>query len=760
MEETKPRPGVPGDRAQIAAEKLRALRERANLALDEHRQRLSQIESELSLRVRQLAEEFETASTSLERRALVDRDDEVAALRQQLDEGRTKHERFVEQLAMARRQLDAIQAQPCPACQEAALQLADCQTEIRQLREQLAAAEHQHEEDRARHEKFTDQVAAARKAIAELQARTNEQTLGLQAELDAAVAARREAEERASQRAQELQALSAQCDEQSGQCAGLRDEIEQIQAACAGEAQLRQSAEVAAADLRQQIEAGKSELAAMQETWRAERDALESQIAEANKSCQELSNDQQRWQNERIELESALAEAVAARDAAGEDAGVKASELADAQQLLEAWEQRQIQWESERSELDAALAEARDAAADRAALAEELTAAKSHQRDLDSRLASLETEHAALADSLAASTHERQQLQQELDAGRQRIADFEAAADDDAVNWESRLHTVRAEGEAHAAARAELQRTLDECRAELAQLRQSTCPSDDLQQLQARYELALSDMRDLKAEADELRGQLQAHEASAESAPEDLEALRTERDALAQQVDELGAAAAAAAANAGQVPEADDLKRRFEMALDDVRQLKQENALLRDQIADASKAPSGTAAGPLDWAAQKARLLASLEEEDGDSRSDPARRKERLAIEDAIQSTDRVVAEKDRLIAELRAAHETCGDQRRRDEVLDADATIAAERQRLAALQAEWESKVRSAELEISVERAKVARDQAAVKERQFELQKLEPAAGAGERGEAKPRRGWRTALGLGEEGDEGSKAN
>src|SRR5688572_13300930 len=42
MDETKTRPGSPGDRAQVAAEKLRALRQRANQAMDEHRQRLSQ----------------------------------------------------------------------------------------------------------------------------------------------------------------------------------------------------------------------------------------------------------------------------------------------------------------------------------------------------------------------------------------------------------------------------------------------------------------------------------------------------------------------------------------------------------------------------------------------------------------------------------------------------------------------------------------------------------------------------------------------
>ncbi len=109
MEETKTRPGSPGDRAQIAAEKLRALRERANQAMDEHRGRLAQIESELSSRVRQLADEFEHTAASGRTAA---GPDEVAALREQLEEDRARHAEFVEQLAAARRQLDA---EPNPA---------------------------------------------------------------------------------------------------------------------------------------------------------------------------------------------------------------------------------------------------------------------------------------------------------------------------------------------------------------------------------------------------------------------------------------------------------------------------------------------------------------------------------------------------------------------------------------------------------------------------------------------------------------------
>ena len=170
MDETKTRSGFPGDRAQVAAEKLRALRERANLALDEHRQRLAQIESELSLRVRQLAEEFESAATA--RKPQDGHDEEVAALREQLESDRAKHDKFVEQLAIARRQLDAIQAQPCAACQDAAHQLADAHSEISKLSAELQAAVRQRDEDRTRHDKISEQVAAARQAISDLKSKS------------------------------------------------------------------------------------------------------------------------------------------------------------------------------------------------------------------------------------------------------------------------------------------------------------------------------------------------------------------------------------------------------------------------------------------------------------------------------------------------------------------------------------------------------------------------------------------------------------
>src|SRR5690606_23776905 len=180
---------------------------------------------------------------------------------------------------------------------------------------------------------------------------------------------------------------------------------------------------------------------------------------------------------------------------------------------------------------------------------------------------------------------------------------------------------------------------------------------------------------------------------------------------------------------------------------------------LREQLekAKSGSGEGGPASGANDWASQKARLLAMLEEEEGDGPISPERQKERARIEDAIAATDKAIAEKERELAELRAQQGAAAgpaDQARQvEEMLNSEPIIAAERERLAKLQSEWEEKLRAAELEFSVERAKLAREQAALKERLFELQKLEPVRSTDD-GDKQPRRRWLSALGLSEEGE------
>ena len=112
---------------------------------------------------------------------------------------------------------------------------------------------------------------------------------------------------------------------------------------------------------------------------------------------------------------------------------------------------------------------------------------------------------------------------------------------------------------------------------------------------------------------------------------------------------------------------------------------------------------------------------------------------DRLTVEGAIQITDQVVSEKERLVAER---DQQVAEQEREinelkqlldqqagnigdvavgasaiAEMLDQDELIREERENLNKLQVEWRDKVRQAEVDISQERAKLAREKAQLEE-------------------------------------------
>ncbi|MBL9165286.1 MAG: hypothetical protein JNL18_21340 [Planctomycetaceae bacterium] len=702
MEEAKPRPGFPGDRAQVAAEKLRALRERANQALGDHRKRLAQIESELSDRVRQLAEEFESAAEGIEKHLPGSRDAEVAALREQLEENRAKHEKFVEQLAIARKQIDSIQSEPCPACDDAAQQLADAQGEIRQLREQVGALEQQRQEDRGRNEKVAEQVAAARLAIGELQARASEQSSQLQAELDEAIAARQSADERAKAAAHDLELLQADYDklEQESQSQ------EQFEAALATE-RVRATAELDnTRDALQQAEQRFAD--------------VEAALAAAERQTESI-------QNEAAQLELANANLAAQMTA-----------------------------------LQAAHA------AEQEGLSSRLSAVEQEAAALRNQLTNDDAEVSSLRALLAEVTTARDELQSAVDAAHSQIDALEQEAAASVPELERQFEQFQTEVEAAEEARAAVLATLDATKAELAALRETTCPRADLDALQHKFGVTLSEVQKLKRENSELRDAAAAASTNDGDASPELIAVRQERDDLAARLAELESAPAPEptppADDSAIRQQMEDLQHRFEMTLDDLRKANQVNHELRGQLAAAqSAAGSAIVAGGSDWASQRARLMAMLEDEDYEGVSDAARKKERATIESTIAATDRAIADKDRELAELRASGigigGDAGDYQARNAAIDADEAIIAEREKLAMMQAEWEEKVRKAELEFALERAKLARDQAALKEKMFEFQKTDPQGILANDADGKPRRRWLAALGLGEEGDENGKS-
>ena len=174
----------------------------------------------------------------------------------------------------------------------------------------------------------------------------------------------------------------------------------------------------------------------------------------------------------------------------------------------------------------------------------------------------------------------------------------------------------------------------------------------------------------------------------------------------------------------------DDYQRHYKMALDDLHELKVKNAELQRNLAQARSLteylPGGESArdGKLDWEAEKQRILDALESDF--DQNDPPQQTERLKIEDVLQATEKVIAEKDQEIEELRRRLEAQDDAAKIeaersaaiDQVIDGDAEIRRERERLEQLQEQWQDKLRQAEVELSVERANLARQRAELEER------------------------------------------
>ncbi|HEX2476393.1 MAG TPA: hypothetical protein VHK01_16695, partial [Lacipirellulaceae bacterium] len=276
-------------------------------------------------------------------------------------------------------------------------------------------------------------------------------------------------------------------------------------------------------------------------------------------------------------------------------------------------------------------------------------------------------------------------------------------------------------------------------------------------ELKQKFELALADVQRFRARVTELEQDLARRPVASQADSAELIALRAERDALAERVETLERQPVEHI-DADSEQQIADLQRRFELAVEDVRELKTKNADLESRLAAARSSGGHSDSGGMDWESQKRRMLASLEDE-GDSEATEERKQERASIENTIEMTDAVVAEKDREIEQLRtqlaeAASEKPGAaererQQKIDELVNADDIVAEHRQRIAQLEREMEEKLRAAELEVSVERAKIAREKTELEEQRIDLESRrtphDPHAAAGA-----PRRRWLSKLGLG----------
>jgi chromosome segregation ATPase len=325
--------------------------------------------------------------------------------------------------------------------------------------------------------------------------------------------------------------------------------------------------------------------------------------------------------------------------------------------------------------------------------------------ELQEALVDQETRSAAAAKALAAQTAELEQQRQQLEIERRALATFQT----DLELEKARLRTQRLQLAQH----FRHQRRL------LVQTRAAAQPAAGDTVLGTQLREALAEISKLRADDDSASRERR-------SLQRELEQARSEIEALNVRLLEAGPSSEDPALR----QETDDLRKRLEMALSDVRDLRARNAELNEQMARSRTSAPVVAASMGDgWEACKQRLLAQLES-DYDA-NDAAQEKTKLSIEETIRRTDEIVAAKDQEIAELhRLLSEQSGNiggvaigAAAIAEMLDSDELVRQERENLKDLQEKLREQLRQAEIDLSMERAKVARERALLDEKIRELE-------------------------------------
>jgi len=490
------------------------------------------------------------------------------------------------------------------------------------------------------------------------------------------------------------------------------------------------------ADNQSEIQQLQDQLASQSEGFSAELSAREEELAS-------LKNQWEQAQAEREQMSQKLQEVRSECDAARSGHGELAEQV---RQLRERLESESSEREALDEECESLSQQSQELCKQRDEIASQLEAARQALDDLRSQECSecqRAREELATAGQQLREAHTK--LQQLEEAHCKQTAELDSTRED--------LATAQAKNEKAAG-------LLSDAEQHIIELENNEHHEEQLAQMRRKFELAFADVQKLKRENAELHEELVRRPESNDQESPELVSLRSERDALAARVAEFNSEPEQPF-DADTQQEISDLQRRFELAVEDVRDLKQQNANLHEQLQSGShRNEDADGVDGSDWQAQKARLLAELDaEETGDVT--PQRTKQRATVEGTIAITDRVVDEKDREIAglkeQLKEIPEAVNfdDMKRElhEEILSKDELIQAERSKLFELQETMQEKLRQAELDISVQRATLAREQASLEENLAQLQHKQHQEG--ETLDGKPGRRWLSALGLKDEENE-----
>lgn len=574
--------------------------------------------------------------------------------------------------------------------------LADAQSREEQVRRELAQTLEQAKAAQAALDAVSQQQAdlTRRLAVAE-QANLNATTV--QQELEICTARLAEAQIQAAADRAELSRSAEQLATIEAQLASAREINEaakqEVDAA-------RRETETA----RREAEAAREETAAQEQVLKKLRTQLNKSQADAERLDGELTAAKSETVRLRRELDALSAEQesqtqrLAAAEARLSEAQVAAEELATARA------------QAKTIQIDLAAAQVQAAEAQRLAAERERLLLETARYEQELRV----------RDALVAEAHEHDQ------AARLELAGVEAELKALRLQWTSFEQQSAASGDAEVAAvRAQLATTQKELAAARAEAQAALELASSVPEPAGGSAANDEELASLRAElqaARELNDRLMAGGSAGDNATGLVE-LQKQRDALIDRLAEAELRLKSLGNVEAEARRHEDMQRRYEMAMADVKELKRANAELESKLKSRPDAGKTTAVGSggMDWEARKQQMLAALEDDD---RGDMEAAQERETIQNAIQLTDQIVAQKEQEIAELRRQLE---DRASADgastgaavaELLNSDELIRQEREKLLKAEAEWREKIGKAEIDISVERAKIARDRMELEEK------------------------------------------
>lgn len=496
------------------------------------------------------------------------------------------------------------------------------------------------------------------------------------------------------------------------------------------------------ASLKAEVEAASREAGTAQSLCDTFKRDWETALAAVAADRERLASDEKELAAERKALDAERKSVESARAALQK--AQHEFELAKARTADSEESQQQSQLHDLTKQLEASQAEAASRREELARVWDELAGAHARAEE------SLKAERQMAAEAHAAAGRLEGMLAAAQEDFRQRLekqaADHERELLARDQQWQPQVDAYSAQVGAYSAQVAELKQECDELEKALARAQEEAIQSQQAEQCNDAL---------FAAQSDETRNQLL----------QELESLQTENTALRTRLEQAEKAANAAAGQVTDRKDMDELRRRFELAVQDVRELKQKNSELASELGKAKANPgakpaAGGDSGKLDWEARKRQLLEQLEAE-GEP-EDSKRKTERLSIENTIRITDEVIAEKDRALAEkeseIAELQRVLEDQSNNlggvavgaaaiSQMFDKDSLVVQERERLQELQ----ELVKQNEIALSMERAKVARIQQEFEAKLSELESQNKRKPEDPNDKKKASGNWMQRLGLGD---------